>query len=293
MMTGRKHSIGLKSLAEATRIRERLLAAFEWAERSTDPAEISAVADVRDRGRRGERGGAGRVDPRVGGCDAAAGLPADPAGGRRGCCCTRAGRCCWAGFRTKLSRLRAGAAGADAGRGAYRRVGRGGGCGGGDGRGQRIEAANVFWCAGGAATPVAAVVGGEGGEAWGGAGRAGLLGAGVSGGVRDRGYRVAGWGGWEAVAGGGAGGGAAGRYVGDVIAARVGGAGGAGSVPVSRSGQLGGDRPVGGGGGTAVWAKLTGFVAWVMWGGVHLFLLNGLRNRILGLCAVDLGLAHV
>lgn len=29
------------------------------------------------------------------------------------------------------------------------------------------------------------------------------------------------------------------------------------------------------------WAELTGFLAWVMRGGVHLFLLNGLRNRVL------------
>lgn len=274
-----KHSTGLKSLSEATRIRERLLAAFEWAERAADPAEISRLltfvivgggasgvelaGSIRELADATLRRDFRRIQPaqaRVLLYEGSPGL--------------------LAGFpdalsryaRTRLERMRVevhtgssvenvDAAGVVVG-------------------GIRIESANVFWCAGVAATPAAAWLGVTPGKhgavpvepdcsvrgapdvfAIGDiaslAGKDGKLLPGVAPVAEQQG-----------------------RYVAEIIAARIGGTSAPAPFRYHDQGSL---AVIGRSAAVAALphVKLTGFLAWVMWGGVHLFLLNGLRNRML------------
>ena len=273
------HSIGLKSLAEATRIRERLLAAFEWAERTSDPAEITRLltfvivgggasgvelaGSIRELADATLRRDFRRIQPaqaRVVLYEGSPGL--------------------LAGFTDKLSRY------------AQTRLERmrvevhtGSSVESVDASGvivggARIESANVFWCAGVAATPVAAWLGVKPGKHGAvpveadcsvqGAPEVFVIGdiaslAGKDGkplpGVAPVAEQQ-------------------GRYVADVIAARIGHKRVPGPFRYRDQGSL---AVIGRSAAVAdlPHAKLTGFAAWVMWGGVHLFLLNGLRNRIL------------
>ena len=274
-----RHSTGLKSLTDATLIRERLLAAFEWAERATDPAEIKRLLTFAVVG-----GGASGVELAGSIRELAdATLKRDfrrirPAEAQ--ILLFESGPVLLAGFpdalsryaRTRLERMRVDvhtgtkvesvdAAGVQAG-------------------GQRFEAANVFWCAGVAATPAAA---------WLGAKPAKHGAVAVAEDCSVPGHPdifVIGDIAFLAGAGGKPLPGVApvaeqqGRYVANRIAARV---AGQPDGPPFRYKDQGSLAVIGRSAAVAnlPWADLTGFVAWVMWGGVHLFLLNGLRNRIL------------
>jgi NADH dehydrogenase len=146
--------------------------------------------------------------------------------------------------------------------------------------GTRIESANVFWCAGVAATPAAQWLGVE-------PGKHGTVPIEPDCSVRGH-PEVFVIGDIASVAGkdGKPLPGVApvaeqqGRYVADAIAARVGGKPAPGPFVYRDQGSL---AVIGRSAAVAALphVKLTGFLAWVMWGGVHLFLLNGLRNRIL------------
>ena len=275
----RKHSTGLKSLSEASRIRERLLAAFEWAERSSDAAEIARLmtfvvvgggasgvelaGSIRELADATLRRDFRRIQPKQARVMLYEGSPG-----------------LLAGFpdtlsryaQTRLEQMRVevhtgssvetvDAAGVVVG-------------------GERIESANVFWCAGVAATPVAGWLGVEPGKhgtvpvepdcsvsgtpdvfAIGDiaslAGKNGKPLPGVAPVAEQQG-----------------------RYVADLIAARIAHKPAPGPFAYRDQGSL---AVIGRSAAVAnlPHAKLTGFLAWVMWGGVHLFLLNGLRNRIL------------
>ncbi len=274
-----EHSIGLKSLAEASRIRERLLAAFEWAERSTDPAEISRLLTFVIVG-----GGASGVELAGSIRELAdATLRRDfrriqPAQAR--VLLYEGGPGLLAGFADKLSRYartRLERLGVEVHTGSsVETIDEAGVVVGG----QRIDSANVFWCAGVAATPAAGWLGVKAGKhgavpvepdcSVSGAPEVFVIGdiaslAGTDGKLLPGVAPVA-----EQQ----------GRYVGDVIAARVGGTAAPGPFRYRDQGSL---AVIGRSAAVAdlPHAELTGFVAWVMWGGVHLFLLNGLRNRIL------------
>ena len=237
------------------------------------------VADVRHRGRGCERGRAGRVDREL----ADATLRRDfrriqPAQAR--VLLYEGGPGLLAGFADKLSRYaqaRLERLGVEVHTGSSVETIDAAGVMVG---GQRIESANVFWCAGVAATPAAGWLGVTAGKhgavpvepdcSVSGtpevfvigdiaslAGKDGKLLPGVAPVAEQQG-----------------------RYVGDVIAARVGGTAAPGPFRYRDQGSL---AVIGRSAAVAdlPYAELTGFVAWVMWGGVHLFLLNGLRNRIL------------
>ena len=274
-----RHSTGLKSLEDATRIGERLLAAFEWAERATDPAEIARLLTFVIVG-----GGASGVELAGSIRELAdATLRRDfrriqPAQAR--VLLYEGGPGLLAGFAEPLSRYakaRLERMRVEVHTGSsVETVGPSGVVVGG----QHIESANVFWCAGVAATPVATWLGVEPGKhgavpvgpncSVAGAPQVFVIGdvAALDGpdgkplpGVAPVAEQQ-------------------GRYVAEVIAARIGQKPAPGPFHYHDQGSLAvigrsaavADLPR---------AKLTGFLAWVMWGGVHLFLLNGLRNRIL------------
>ena len=275
----RAHSTGLKTLPDATRIRERLLAAFEWAEREADAAEIARLLTFVVVG-----GGASGVELAGSIRELAdATLRRDfrrikPAEAR--VLLYEGGSVLLAGFPDALSRyaqarlermrveVHTGAS-VEAVDAAGVMV-----------AGQRVESANVFWCAGVAATPVAAWLGAK-------AGKHGAVPVGPDCSVPGH-PEVFAIGDIAAMTG--AGGkplpGVApvaeqqGRYVADLIAARIAGRAVPGGFRYRDQGSL---AVIGRSAAVASlpWAKLTGFVAWVMWGGVHLFLLNGMRNRLL------------
>ncbi len=273
------HSMGLKSLSDATRIRERLLAAFEWAERATDPAEtarlltfvvvgggasgVELAGSIRELADSTLRRDFRRIEPseaRVllyeGGPGLLGGFP------------ERLSRYA----QVRLERMRVEVhtgVSVEAVDAAGVQV-----------AGQRIDCANVFWCAGVAATPAAAWLGVKPGKHGAvpvepdcsvqGAPEVFVIGdiaalAGADGkplpGVAPVAEQQ-------------------GRYVADLIAARI---GGRTAPPAFRYRDQGSLAVIGRSAAVASlpWAKLTGFVAWAMWGGVHLFLLNGLRNRFL------------
>ena len=276
--TWQAHSLGLKSLADATRIRERLLAAFEWAERSNDAAEVArlltfvivgggasgvelagSIRELADatlrRDFRRIRPGAARVLLYEGGPVLLAGFPA---------ALSRYAR-------ARLERMRVevhtGTAVADVDASGVT-IGT-----------ERVVSANVFWCAGVAATPAAAWLGVK-------AGKHGSVTVSPDCSVPGHpaifaigdiaGLEVAG----KALPGVAPVAEQQGRYVADVIAARVAGRAAPGAFQYRDQGSL---AVIGRSAAVAKlpWAELTGFLAWVMWGGVHLLLLNGLRNRVL------------
>ena len=274
-----RHSSGLKTLADATSIRERLLAAFEWAERTDDPVEIRRLLTFVIVG-----GGASGVELAGSIRELAnAALRRDfrrirPAEAR--VLLYEGGPGLLAGFPDALSRYaraRLERMGVEVHTGsAVQAVDAAGVVVGG----ARIDSANVLWCAGVAATPVAAWLGVK-------PGRHGAVPVGPDCSVPGH-PEVFAVGDVAALAGpdGKDLPGVApvaeqqGRYVADVIAARVAGRPApapfryhdAGSLAVIGRSAAVANLP---------WAKLTGFLAWVMWGGVHLLLLNGLRNRVL------------
>ena len=73
---------GLKTIDDAIEIRRRILIAFEAAEREADPDAAAGVDDVRARGRRPDRGGAGGRPRRDRERHPAQRLPLDPPAGR-------------------------------------------------------------------------------------------------------------------------------------------------------------------------------------------------------------------
>ncbi|MDT7953595.1 MAG: NAD(P)/FAD-dependent oxidoreductase [Acetobacteraceae bacterium] len=273
------HSFGLKTLVQATRIRQNLLAAFERAERATDPADIARLltfvvvgggpsgvelaGSIRELADATLRRDFRRIDPP-----------------QARILLFEAGPALLAGFPDRLSRyakarlermgveIRTGAAvdSVDASGVVV--------------AGQPIPSANVFWCAGVAATPAATWLGVHPAahgtvpvqpdcsipgapdifaigdlSAFPGPGGKPLPGVAP---VAEQ----------------------QGRYVAGVIAARV---AGRPPPPPFRYRDRGSLAVIGRAAAVAdlPHAKLTGFLAWLMWSGVHLFLLNGLRNRIL------------
>ncbi|MGH7029486.1 MAG: NAD(P)/FAD-dependent oxidoreductase, partial [Stellaceae bacterium] len=144
--------------------------------------------------------------------------------------------------------------------------------------GQYIEAANVLWCAGVAATPVAQWLGLA-------AARGGRVAVGVD--LSVRGHSEIFVVGDAALAAGPNGrplpGLAAvaeqqGRYAARAIAARIAGAQ-ASPFHYRNKGEL---ATIGRSSAIADfgWIRLTGWVAWVLWGVVHIFFLIGFRNRL-------------
>ena len=274
-----QHSSGLKSLQDATRIRERLLAAFEWAESARDASAVprlltfvvvgggasgvelaGSIRELADstlrRDFRRIRPAEARVMLFEGGPGLLAGFPerlSHYAKARL----ERMG----VEVRTGVSVDTVDADGVVAG-------------------GERVRSANVFWCAGVAASPAAQWLGVKPGKH--GAvpvgpdcGAVGLSDVFAIGDVASfTGADGKPLPGVAPVAE------QQGKYVADVLAARAAGTAAPGPFRYRDQGCL---AVIGRSAAVAdlPYAQLTGRFAWVMWGGVHLFLLNGLRNRIL------------
>lgn len=273
------HSVGLKSLEDAEALRLRLLGAFEWAEGRTDPLEVARLltfvvvgggasgvelaGSIRELARGALARGFRRIHPdqaRVllfeGGPDLLAGFPERLR----------------AYARARLARL-----GVEVRTGVQvEQVDEGGVVAGG----QRIASANVFWCAGVAATPAAAWLGVAAGrhgtvqvqadcsvpgredvfvlgDAAGLAGPDGKPLPGVAPVAQQQG-----------------------RHVARIIAARIAGGAPPGPFRYRDQGSL---AVIGRASAVASLphARLTGILAWLLWSCVHLVLLNGLRNRVL------------
>ena len=274
-----EHSTGLKSLQDAEMLRQRLLGAFEWAESRTDPAEIQRLltfavvgggasgvelaGSIREMARyslardfRRIRPDQARVVLFEGGPDLLAGFPDRLRGYAR----TRLEQL-GVEVRTGVQVERLDADGVIAG-------------------GERIACANVFWCAGVAATPVAKWLGAQ-------ARKHGAVQVGPDCSIEghpevfaigdvasfdgDGGHPLPGV---APVAK------QQGRYVGRLIAARVAGTASPGPFHYKDQGSL---AIVGRSAAVASLPhmKLTGFPAWLLWSCVHLLLLVGLRNRVL------------
>lgn len=273
------HSIGLKSLADAERLRSCLLGAFEAAERTADPAErgrwltfvvvgggstgVELAGAIRELAHATLARDFRRIDPdraRVllfeGGADVLAGFP------------DRLRRYARTGLQRLGVELHTGvqvesvdADGVTVG-------------------GRHVPSANVFWCAGVAATPVAAWLDartGKHGTVQVGPdcsvpGHPGVFAIGdVAGFTGADGHPLPGV---APVAK------QQGRYVARVIAA-----GAAGEPPPApfRYRDEGSLAIIGRASAVASFPHLTltGLVAWLLWSCVHLVLLNGLRNRVL------------
>lgn len=275
----RLHSVGLKSLQDADNLRLRLLGAFEWAESRTDPDEIErlltfvivgggasgvelagSIRGLADNTLRRDfrriRPSHARVILFEGGSDILAGFPPRLVRYAR----QRLQRM-GVELRTGVQVEQVDADGVTAG-------------------GQRISAANVFWCAGVAATPAASWLDVA-------AGKHGALDVGADCSVPGH-PEIFAIGDVASCKGphGGALPGVApvakqqGQYVASVIAARISGTRAPGSFRYKDQGSLaiiGRSSAVA----SLPWAKLTGLPAWTVWICVHLFLLVGLNNRIM------------
>lgn len=274
-----QYATALKSLEDATSLCQRLLGAFEWAESRTDPAEIERLLTFVVVG-----GGASGVEL-AGSIRTLASYTLardfrhiDP--GRARVILFEGGPALLAGFpdrlaqyaRAQLERL-----GVDVRTGtSVERLDAEGVVVGGE----RVAAGNVFWCAGVAATPAAGWVGGA-------TGKHGAL-------QVEPDCSVAGHPEIFAIGDVAAFKGADGRplpgvapvakqqgqYVAKVIAARV--AGTAKPEPFRYRDQgslavIGRNAAVA----SLPHLKLTGIPAWLIWSGVHLLLLVGMRNRVI------------
>ncbi len=274
-----RHSIGLKTLHDAVRLRERLLDAFERAESRSDPAQIRRLltfvvvgggasgvelaGSIRELARSTLHRDFRRIRPDAARVILFEGGPALLAG-----FADRLQRYA----RTRLERL-----GVDVRTGiAVETVDDDGVVAGG----QRVETGNVFWCAGVAATPAAAWLGAA-------AGKHDTVRVGPDCSVpgQPEVFAIG-----DVAECAGPGGkplpGVApvakqqGCYVARVIAARLAGRAAPAAFRYHDQGSL---AIVGRAAAVAElpFARLTGFPAWVLWGGVHLFLLVGMRNRVL------------
>lgn len=277
--TWQQHSLGLKSLADANALRQRLLGAFEAAERSADPAEIDSLLTfivvgggasgvelagaIRDLARLTLKRDFRRIHPdraRVmlfeGGNDILAGFPDRLVRYAR-----KRLRTLGVEVHTSVQVEDVSSQGVVAG-------------------GQQIQSENVFWCAGVAANQAAAWVGaptGKHGSVLVGqdctvAGRPEIFAIGDVASFRDADGHVLP--GVAPVAK------QQGAYVARVISARVRGVAAPGKFRYRDQGSL---AIIGRSAAVAnlPFARLTGFPAWLIWGCVHLVLLAGLRNRIL------------
>lgn len=274
-----EHSVGLKSLEDAEALKSRLLGAFEWAESRTDPDEIRRLltfvvvgggatgvelaGSIRElasatlaRDFRRIRPDQARVLLFEGGPDVLAGFP------------DRLIRYA----RARLERL-----GVEVHTGSQvEQVDEGGVVAGG----QRIGSANVFWCAGVAATPAAQWIGaatGKHGTVRVGAdctvpGHPEIFAIGDVSSLDGADHRPLP--GVAPVAK------QQGRYVAGAIAARTAGGTAPGPFRYKDRGRL---AIIGRSAAVANLprVRLTGFPAWLLWSCVHLVLLNGLRNRVL------------
>jgi NADH dehydrogenase len=273
------HATPLKTLADAERLRLRLLGAFELAETRSDPDEIQRLLTfvvigggssgvelagaIRELARRTLARDFRRIHPE-----------------RARVLLYESGPSLLAGFPDRLIRYahaRLERLGVEIHTGAQvEQVDAGGIVAGG----RRIASANVFWCAGVAATPAATWLGAA-------AGKHGALPVGPDCAVAGHpdifaigdvashdgpdGHPLPGV---APVAK------QQGRYVARLIAARVRGAAPPGPFRYRDQGSLaivGQSRAVA----NLPHLKLTGFPAWLLWSCVHLFLLVGLRNRML------------
>ena len=279
-----RHSTGLKSLQDAEALRQHLLGAFEWAESRTDPEEIRRLLTfvivgggpsgvelagaIRDLTRYSLVRDFRRIQPaqaRVllfeGGPDVLAGFPERLVRYAR-----RRLRRMGVEVHTGVQVEQVDAEGVVA-------------------AGERISAANVIWCAGVAATPAAQWLGAKQDEP--GAGRHGTLLVEVDCSLPGRPeiFAIG-----DVASCKGADGhplpGVApvakqqGRYVAGVIAARMAGKAAPGPFRYDDQGSLaiiGRSAAVA----SLPHLKLVGFPAFLLWGCVHLFLLVGLRNRVL------------
>ncbi len=274
-----EHSTGLKSLQDAEALRQRLLGAFEWAESRTDPAEIRRLltfvvvgggasgvelaGSIREMARyslardfRRIRPDQARVVLFEGGPDLLAGFP-DRLRGYARSRLERLG----VEVRTGVQVEHLDADGVVAG-------------------GELIACANVFWCAGVAATPVAKWLGAP-------ARKHGAVQVGPDCSIEGH-PEVFAIG--DVASFDGDGGqplpGVApvakqqGRYVGRLISARVVGAASPAPFHYKDQGSL---AIIGRSAAVASFPhlKLTGLPAWLLWSCVHLLLLVGLRNRVL------------
>ncbi len=273
-----KHSLGLKSLEDAETLRFRLLDAFEQAESQSDPDEIQRLLTfvVVGGGPSGvELAGSIRTLAR----DTLAGDFRRIRPGQARVVLFEAGPTVLAGFPKALIRYaHAGLErlGVEVHTGVQvEQVDADGVTAGGD----RVASSNVFWCAGVAATPVAKWIGAA-------AGRHGatqvLADCSVPG--HPEIFAIGDVASFKGADGHPLPGVAPvakqqGRYVAGVIAARANGA----AVPkpfhywdegslaiIGRSSAVA----------SLPHLKLTGFPAWLLWSGVHLFLLVGLQNRL-------------
>ena len=273
-----KHSTGLKSLQDAEALRFRLLDAFEQAETRSDPAEIQRLLTfvVVGGGSSGvELAGSIRTLAR----DT---LVRDfrhihPEQAR--VVLFEAGPTVLAGFPDPLIRYaRAGLErlGVEVRTGVQvERVDADGVVAGGE----RVASSNVFWCAGVAATPAARWIGAAPGKH----GALQVLGDCSVPGHPDI-FAIGDVAGFKGADGRPLPGVAPvakqqGRYVASVIAAR---AGGTAAPPPFRYRDQGSLAIIGRSSAVASLPhlKLTGFPAWLLWSSVHLFLLVGLKNRI-------------
>jgi NADH dehydrogenase len=274
-----KHAFGLKSLRDADILRERLLGAFERAESATDPAEVERLltfvvvgggasgvelaGSIRELARSTLRRDFRRIHP-----------------DRAKVVLFEGGPTLLANFPDRLTqyaRSRLEKLGVQVHTGsAVQTIDADGVVVGGE----RLASANVFWCAGVAATPAAQWLGMP-------AGRHGTVQVGPD--CSIAGYNevfaigdVAGFTGADGKPLPGVAPVAKqqGQYVADVIANRV---TGKPPPPPFRYHDQGSLAIIGRAAAVAdlPYAKLTGFPAWFIWGCVHLLLLVGLRNRVL------------
>jgi NADH dehydrogenase len=274
-----EHSLGLKSLADADVLRQRLLGAFEAAESSCDPAAIASLltfivvgggssgvelaGSIRDLARYTLKRDFRNIDPekaRVllfeGGPNLLAGFP-----DRLAAYAEKRLAALGVELHTGVQVEHVDADGVVAG-------------------GAHFPGKNIFWCAGVAANPAASWIGAE-------TGKHGtiLVGQDCTVPGRDDIFAIGDVASFTDVEGHLLPGVAPvakqqGAYVARVIAARARGAAAPQAFKYNDQGSL---AIVGRSSAVASLphVKLTGFVAWVMWSCVHLVLLAGLRNRIL------------
>lgn len=273
-----EHSVGLKSLLDAEALRMRLLGAFEWAEGQTDAAEIKRLLTfvVVGGGATGvELAGAIRELARHSLAREYRRIRADQAR----VVLFEGSPTILAGFperlvryaRTRLERL-----GVEVRTGVQVEAVDAQGVIAG---GERLSSANVFWCAGVAATPAAHWLNIH-------PARHGALPVGPDCSVASHpaifaiGDVAAFTGPDGSLPGVASVAKQQGRYVGRLIAAKL---GGTAAPPPFRYHDQGSLAIVGRAAAVArfPWGQLTGLPAWLLWSGVHLVLLNGLRNRVL------------
>jgi len=273
-----EHSIGLKSLEDAETLRFRLLDAFEQAESRSDPGEIQRLLTFVVVG-----GGPSGVElagsVRTLACDTLARNFRRIHPDQARVVLFEGGPTVLAGFPEPLIRYaRAGLErlGVEVRTGVQvERVDADGVVAGGS----RIAAANVFWCAGVAATPAAKWIGAA-------AGRHGAtqVAADCSVPGHPEIFAIGDVASFKGADGHPLPGVAPvakqqGRYVASVIAARANGAAAPGPFRYRDEGSLaiiGRSSAVA----SLPHLRLTGVPAWLLWSGVHLFLLVGLQNRI-------------